>query len=262
VLSGTEDRSRIRLSWATLASALLHLLFLTLIFYAARLIFTNAGAKEKMSQTTVITIEQRRPIVTLPTPQPHRVVKQIQHPVAAPPAAITPRHEIARQVAKAASQPPPPHHHPTVASQVALDEAGYAKEVATLNKGDDPHAIPTIDPSTRGSSMKSYAFNPGQSNDGSDHGNGIITPTQSWHDHGMDCYYGRYEYTYPDGAEEDGNIAWPFCYPPDSDPFKGPPHLMPFPDPLPGYSLPPGTELPPLEKQFYQQWAASSGAGN
>jgi hypothetical protein len=261
VLSGAEDRSRARLSWATLASALFHLLFLTLIFYAARTLFTNAGAKEHTSQTTIVTISKQPPI-TPPSPVPHRVVKQVVHPVTAPPAAVTPRHEIARQVAKAPSQPPPPRHHPTAVSQIVQDQAAYAKEVAQLNKGNDPHAIPTIDPSMRGSSTKSYAFNPGQSNDGEDHGNGIITPTQSWHDHGMDCYYGRYEYTYPDGAEEQGNIAWPFCYPPDSDPFKGPPHLMPFPDPLPGYSLPPGTDLPPLEKSFYQQWAASVGAGN
>ena len=31
---------------------------------------------------------------------------------------------------------------------------------------------------------------------------------------GEDCYYGRYEYTYPDGARESGNISWPFCYDP------------------------------------------------
>lgn len=125
-----------------------------------------------------------------------------------------------------------------------------------LTKSDDPHAIPTIDPASQGSTMKTYQFQIPASMRGDEHGNGLITPTASWHDRGLNCYYGRYEYTYPDGAEESGSIAWPFCYDPGADPFKEPPHPMPFPPPPVGYVLPAGTDLPPIEKDFYERWAA------
>ena len=141
---------------------------------------------------------------------------------------------------------------------LARDEAGYAKEVAQLNRQNDPHSIPTIDPSARESSSKSYQFAIPSSARGDEHGNGIITPTRSWRDGNLDCYYGRYEYTYGDGAMEEGNIAWPFCYDPDDDPFKLPPHPIPFPLPLPGFRLPADADLPPLEKTEYQRWAAAN----
>ncbi len=131
-------------------------------------------------------------------------------------------------MAKTATSPEPPRRF-SAPSNIERDTAGYAKEVAKLNALDDPHAIPTIDPATRGSTTKSYAFNIPSSLRGSDEGNGIITPTRAWHENGRDCYYGRYEFTYPDGAMESGDIVWPFCYDPLSDPFKEPPHPIPVP---------------------------------
>ena len=47
---------------------------------------------------------------------------------------------------------------------------------------------------------------------------------------------------------ESGDIEWPFCYDPGSDPFKESPHQIPFPLPLPGYRLPADAQLPPIEK--------------
>ena len=38
------------------------------------------------------------------------------------------------------------------------------------------------------------------------------------------------------------------------------PHPIPFPLPLPGYKLPPDTQLPPIEKSVYQQWAGETPA--
>jgi hypothetical protein len=114
------------------------------------------------------------------------------------------------------------------------------------------------DPASAESSSKSYSFDASHSNRGDAHGNGIITPMRSWQERGLDCCYARYEYTYAGGASEEGTIPWPVCFDPVSDPFHEPPHPMPFPLPQAGYSLPPGSELPPLEKQVYDEWAASN----
>lgn len=251
MISGPLDRRRRALFFSTLASAALHLTFLTLLFYAVAHVFISRGAREVVSQATIATI--RRPPPPTPTPRPKRVVRHVRQRESAP--AATPFHELAKEIANAPAQPSPLPRRPTQHTPIQRDVAGFAKEVAQLNKQDDPHAIPTIDPSSRGSTTKSYQFDVASLNHGDEHGNGIITPTQSWRASGQDCYYGRYEFTYPDGAMESGDIVWPFCYSPGSDPFKLPPHPMPFPLPLPGYKLPADTQLPPLEKQVYEEWA-------
>jgi hypothetical protein len=255
LISGPLDRRRRALFFSTLASAAFHLIFLAALFYAVAHVFIARGAREVVSQATIATIRRPPP----PTPKPTPPHKHITHPVharqSAPAAA--PYHELAKQIANAPPQPPPPRHRPTLQTRIERDANGYANEVAQLNKQDDPHSIPTIDPSSRGSSTKSYSFDVASLNSGDEHGNGIITPTQSWHAQGEDCYYGRYEFTYPDGAMETGNIVWPFCYDPGSDPFKLPPHPMPFPLPLPGFKLPADTQLPPIEKQVYDEWAGN-----
>ncbi len=254
MISGRLDRRRRALLWSTIASATLHVVFLTLLLYAAARIFVPQGTKEVVSETHLLTVEKVRP-----TPEPEHHARKA-HQQKAPPAR-TPRYELAKNVTTPATpQPPrPPVVHSTPSS-LARDEAGFAKEVAQLNRQNDPHALPTIDPSSRESSSKTYQFAIPSSARGSEHGNGIITPTRSWHDGSLDCYYGRYEYTYPDGAMEDGNIAWPFCYDADDDPFKLPPHPIPFPLPLPGFKLPAGADLPPLEKAEYRRWAAANKA--
>lgn len=257
MISGKLDRRRRALFWSTIASAALHLIVLTTLFYAiAR--FIPRGEKEVVAQTNVVTIKKE----AIPTPMPTRAPphpRPVRQHASAP--AITPRREIAKETSAPAS-PQPVRHTPRLPSRIQRDEAGYAREVAALNAQNDPHAIPTIDPASRESYTKSYAFDVPSSLRGEEHGNGIITPTQSWHEEGNDCYYGRYEFTYPDGATESGNIVWPFCYDPGSDPFKQPPHPIPFPLPLAGFKLPPDTELPPIEKSVYQEWATSSGAAS
>jgi hypothetical protein len=140
--------------------------------------------------------------------------------------------------------------------RLAADQSHFGQEVAALNKGNDVHVTPTIAPGGGGSSMKSYAFSPPGGGEGSRYGNGVITPTRHWvADDGRNCYYGRYELEYSDGASEDGEIPWPFCYAPSADPFLLPPHPIPFPLPLAGYVLPPGTELTPIERDVYDHWS-------
>jgi hypothetical protein len=175
-----------------------------------------------------------------------------------PPTAAAPQHhELAKETPHAPPQPPA-RPHTVAVTPLQRDQENFAKEVAQLNKSDDPHAIPTIDPASAGESTKSYRFDFSRGASGDEHGDGVITPLQSWHDRGLDCYYARYEYTYPSGETEDGEIVWPICYTPDEDPFPHGRHRIPFPLPEPGYKLPAGTDLPPLEKYFYDAW--TSGA--
>ncbi|HVN69261.1 MAG TPA: hypothetical protein VMU38_06415 [Candidatus Binatia bacterium] len=252
MISGILDRRRRALFWSTIASAAFHITFLTLLFYAVARIFVPRGTPEVVMQRTVVTIQTAAPS----TPAPQRISHPIHQHESSP--ATTPRHELVKEVVAQAS-PEPPLHRVVVPSRLERDEAGFAKEVAQLNAQNDPHAIPTIDPASRESTSKTYAFQIPSSLRGQTDGNGIITPVQSWHDAGRDCYYGRYEYTYPDGATESGNIVWPFCFEPGSDPFKQPPHPIPFPLPPIGFRLPSDASLPPIEKNVYEQWAGSNG---
>ena len=156
----------------------------------------------------------------------------------------------------------PARRSPPVPSRFERDEAGFAREVAQLNERNDPNAIPTIDPASRESTTKTYAFTIPSSSGGYEHGNGFITPVQSWHEDGRDCYYGHYEYMYPDGATESANIVWPFCFDPGADPFKEPPHPIPFPLPPVGFKLPADAQMPPKEKEVYELWASTNAPGS
>lgn len=254
MISGRLDRRRRVLAWSTLVSAAIHLIVLTLIFYAvARLFVPRGEKKETVAETTAISMTRQ----ATPRPAPARPIRHVRQRESSP--AHAQRHELAREVAFKA--PPEPARRPTMPTQIERDRAGFAKEVAQLNAQNDVHAIPTIDPGARESLSKSYAMDVPSSLRGEEHGNGIITPVKNWRDHGQDCYYGRYEYTYPSGATETGSIVWPFCYDPGSDPFKQPPHQIPFPLPLAGFRLASDTDLPPIEKDVYDQWAAANGGG-
>jgi hypothetical protein len=252
MISGKLDRRRRAFALSTVASAAIHLVVLTLLFAAVARLFVMRGEKELVSQTTLATIKKE--VLNTPAPPPRRVRPVRQHQSAP---ATTPRREIVKETKLPA--PPEVHHAPVAPSKIERDEAGFAREVAQLNEQNDPHAIPTIDPASRESPTKTYAFDVPSSLRGDEHGNGIITPTRSWQQGGLDCYYGRYEFTYPDGAVESGDIVWPFCFDPADDPFKQPPHPIPFPLPVVGFKLPPDAQMPPIEKQVYQQWATATG---
>ncbi len=186
--------------------------------------------------------------------RPHRTVKRHE----SAPAKIEPPRARARSYTAPASPEPP--QRPTAPSSIERDTAGYAKEVAKLNALDDPHAIPTIDPASRGSTMKSYAFNVPSSLRSEDQGNGIITPTRSGTTMDKtattDATNLRIR-TAPRRAEISCGRSASI---PASDPFKLPPHPIPFPLPLPGWKLPSDEQMPPIEKSVYQQWAARKPA--
>lgn len=251
LISGKLEPRRRALFWSTIASAAIHLIALTLLFSAVTRVIVERGTRETLSQTKIVTIKKAAPA----TPAPLRPVHHLRQRPSPP--ATAPRHELVKEVVAHAS--PQPRRRIDVPSKIERDEAGYTREVAQLNAQNDPHAIPTIDPSARQSSSKSYAFQIPQSAHGDEHGNGIITPTRAWSDNGRNCYYARYEFTYPSGSTESGDIVWPLCFDPTADPFKEPPHPIPFPLPLVGFQLPLGVQLPPIEKQVWNEWAAANG---
>jgi hypothetical protein len=257
LISGPRERRRREMLGSTLVSVLVHLVVLALLFsFVKTLVMKPAGSSESVSETTTLALEHRM----RPKPRTQKKANPKHRPPAPPAAAAPAMHELARESPLAPPQPPPQHvsiPRTTSISTLQRDRGAFAAEVAQLNKGNDAHAIPTIDPGARASAVKSYGFEAG-AGQGEGHGNGIITPVQSWHQGGKDCYFARYEYTYASGAMEDGTIVWPICYDPASDPFHEPPHPMPFPPPPLGYVLPAGTDLPPLEKEEYQAYEGSA----
>ena len=74
-------------------------------------------------------------------------------------------------------------------------------------------------------------------------GEGIYYPIRGWRAGSLDYYYVAYEYTYPDGRIESGNVPWPIHFAPDIDPFvSADPALLErtrLPAPPPGF-VPPG----------------------
>jgi hypothetical protein len=232
------------------------------LHYAPILWGTKRGAKETVHSTQFLSLD-KRPVATpqppsLKPPTPKTVVEpqpKVQPVVAqVPPAAAPPKVELSREDKHAPPQPSAPPKPTTLQSRIDSDSHNFANTVAKLNAQNGAHAIPTIDPATQGGSNKSYGFRAPEGRGSENEGYGLITATRSWRERGADCYYGRYELTNPDGSEESGDIVWPFCYDPGSDPFKEHRRDIPFPFPVAGFRLPPGTDLPPYEKTIYEMW--------
>jgi hypothetical protein len=258
MISGTRDRRRRVLAWSVFISIVLNVAILsTILHYAPILWGTKRGAVETVRATQFLSLEKKPvatpapPTVQQPVPKAAVVPKVV---VQLPPAAAPPHHELSRDDQNAPPQPPAPTRPTTLQSRIDADSRGFSNTVARLNAQNGAHAIPTIDPATQGGPSKTYGFRAPAGMGGASAGNGIITPSESWHDRGEDCYYARYEYTYPDGAQESGNIVWPVCFNPGADPFKEGRHEMPFPQPIAGFRLPAGTDLPPIEKRIYAEW--------
>jgi hypothetical protein len=255
MISGPLDRRWRRLAWSAIVAIVFNVLLLAELLHSATLLWgSKRGAAEIVHSKQLLTLEVR-PETTPQPPAAQPKVQKIQQVAQAQIAAPPPLHELSREKPDASPQPPAPPKPSTLESRISRDERDFASTVAKLNAANDPHAIATMDPATKGGSNKSYSFRvPGGHS--STEGYGIITPSQSWHERGANCYYAHYEYTYPDGAEETGNIVWPVCYDPGADPFKEGRREMPFPLPIAGYRLPAGTDLPPIEKDVYSRWIA------
>ena len=231
----------------------MHAVLLTLLFWAVAHTFIPRGAKETVTATTTITIQRPPPATPAPTPPRHRARVVVRHE-AAP--ARAPLREAGEN--RPDSSPSLPRHPSTIPSKIERDQAGFAKEVAQLNKQNDPHAIPTIDPGSQESATKSYAFTVPSSLRGSERGNGIITPTQRWRDNGLNCYYGALRVHVSrrlDGraARSSGRSATIRA----TDPFAQPPHADAVPVPASRIQAAPGhATAAAWRKSVYEDWLA------
>jgi hypothetical protein len=269
---GEVWRERAVMTWAVLGSTPFSILMWLLLSWVLitrpdvlmKLLTTPRPTPELIESTSIVRMEHRPvPIPQHPIAQPQPVQRRQAQPATKAPnrAEPTPESrpaEIARLVPNAPPQPTPAR---TVQKQASLSEmlaqqqAAFAKEAAQINAGNRaPISVATIDPNQEPVAHESYHMNfsgvPGFPN----RGDGIITPQQSWRENGLDCYYGRYWYEYPDGHTESDTLPWAFCYPPRQDPFRLGIRRIPLPMPRPGYRLPAGTALTPIEKEAYDYW--------
>lgn len=247
-----------RLTLALLASALLNLLLIPLalwLFGGRPYVFVPAMQREQfVVSSSSIRIEKKtvpQPKTqshTLPVPNEQHRAQPARHSAAQP-------HELSHAVAQAPPQPPRAEHRTTLAETLAQQERNFAHEAQSIHANNHPFSIATIDPNQHSASQHPFQMNvPGSLH--ASHGEGFLHPLKSWKDRGLNCYYGRYTWYYPGGGSEDADIPWAFCYAPQRDPIAAGKQQFPFPLPLPGYRLPAGTVLQPIEKETYDQWLA------
>jgi outer membrane biosynthesis protein TonB len=196
--------------------------------------------------------QQVQPKRPQPQPQPTAPRRTVPTPEAKPT-------EIARIVPSAPPQPrsaPKRTQQASLAEQLAQQEVAFQREAQQLNAQNAPLSVATIDPNQRASAVKQFHINFSGDSELQDRGEGVMMPLRSWTDNGLHCYYGRYYWQYPTGGTEVANVPWPFCFTPRDDPFPRGVRQFPFPLPLPGYRVPPGTYLYPIEKEVYEAWLA------
>jgi hypothetical protein len=148
----------------------------------------------------------------------------------------------------------------SLAEQLAQQQVAFQHEADQLNAQSTALAIATIDPNQAGNAHQPFQMEvsglPGEPR----RGEGTIDPTRQWFEGGLDCYYAQYMYHYPDGHTEDGQIPWQMCFPRRSDPFLRGRHSMPMPLPMPGYRLPAGVALTPLEQETYDYYLSQQNS--
>jgi hypothetical protein len=205
------------------------------------------------------------PVQPQPNPQPVVAQKsQQEQPKRAQREAATPQPkaqptEIARIVPSAPPQPksaPKKQNQGSLAEQLAQQQVAFQREAQQLNSQHAPLSVATIDPAQREAAIKQYPMNFSGNQELAGKGEGFVLPLQRWIDHGYHCYYVQYQWLYPTGGTEIGNVPWPFCYPPNNDLIARGLRRIPFQPPPPGYQLPAGTYLYPIEKDVYEAWLA------
>ena len=204
------------------------------------------------------TVPQPHSEVAQPRPQQPQPEREAVRPRAEQPRPQARPTEIARIVERATPQPTLQKRSQTTNLQSELQEQQqqFEREAQQLNAARAPLSIATVEPGRAPSADHPYKVDlPGMESQKT--GNGVLDPIRSWRDGGLDCYYGRYTWVYAGGGTESAIIPWPFCYRPERDPIVAGVRRIPFPLPMAGYRLPPGTVLDPIEKEIYEQWLAS-----
>jgi hypothetical protein len=268
-----DERSNDRavLAWSLVVSGAINLAiwFLVIWFGGLNEILMRAISpqQEAVMSSSVIHLDKDVPVPeqahTQPQPQPQKPAKprpqqqpqkSVRHDVPKPkPQPV----ELAKIVPNAPPEPPQTkaqQQQAALSAQLAQQEVEFEREAQALHDHSAPISVATIDPNRRQSSTRSYQMNFSRISQATGPGNGIFTPLQQWSDRGMNCYYGRYDWTYPDGSTEGANIPWGFCYSPSEDPVARGIREFPFPVPMAGYRLPVGTVLAPVEQHVYDAW--------
>lgn len=264
-----QRNERAALVLSAVASALVNLAvwILTVWLYGIQLHVPLPSPKERVFQvsSTSIRIERRTvpqvaPPQSVPAASSHAVQPQRQAPPKsriAPPQPKPRPTELARVTTRGTPVPRADRSKKAPASlseQLAQQEQAFAREAQALNASRAPLSAATEDPHAHAAAEHPFTINVPGMQVARGPGSGILEPLRLWHDHGYNCYYGRYTWTYPGGGTESANIPWPFCYAPERDPLALGIREIPFPLPPPGYRIPPGTELNPIEKEIYERW--------
>ena len=280
MITEADDRQernddRTTLVWSLLVSGFANLMLWMLIAWGVALrmqaiqtrqerpeeTFMVASSSVRIAQHSHPEPQQREPSPLDAQKSQQRQPKSAQREAATPQPKAQPT-EIARIVPSAAPQPssaPRKQKQGSLAEQLAQQQVAFQRETQQLNAQHAPLSVATIDPAQRESATKTYKMNFSGSEELSGKGEGYLIPLQRWLDHGYHCYYGRYTWLYPTGGSEIGDIPWPFCFSPNSDPIARGIRQFPFPLPPPGYRLPAGTYLYPIEKDVYDAWLARQG---
>lgn len=263
--------------WAMLVSGFVNLLAAILISWGIsqrmQAIQTVQERPEEtfMVASSSINIARRsHPVPQQRDPSPRDAQKsQQQQPKRAQREAATPQPtaeptEIARIVPRAPPQPrsaPKKQNQGSLAEELAQQQVAFQHEAQQLNAQHAPLSVATIDPAQRESASKQYRINFSGNRELEGMGEGYLIPLQRWiGENGSHWYYGQYYWIYPTGGTEVANIPWPFCFTPASDPIVRGIRQFPFPLPRPGYQLPAGTYLYPIEKDVYSAWLTHPGA--
>jgi hypothetical protein len=272
-----QERSddRTTLLWSALVSGFVNLMLWMLIAWGVALrmqaIQVAQERPEEMfmvASSSIHIAQHSHPVPHQENPSPVAAQKsqqhqpqKVEHEAATPQPSAEPT-ELAHIVPKAPAQPrpaPKKQNQGSLAEQLAQQQVAFQHEAQQINAHNAPLSIATIDPAQRESSNKQYRMNFSGNQELAGKGEGYLIPLQRWIDNGLHCYYGQYYWLYPTGGTEVANIPWPFCFTPGNDPIARGIRQFPFPLPMPGYQLPAGTYLYPIEKDVYQAWLAQHG---
>lgn len=263
-LENAKDERAAR-AWSIGASIVLNVLVWSLVSWRVLVHLTSIGA-QKPEQTLIVTASQLRVEQPARQPEPQRHAApppRSQAPVRAqikePPRPQTAPKELAHIQAHAPPQPvdaPRRLQAASLAEQLAQQQVAFQNEARELNANRSATSVATADPNAHDTTGSQFhaSFSGTAVLEGK--GDGYLEPLKWWKYNGQNCYYGKYYWTYPTGGMEIAIIPWAFCFDPREDPIAHGIHEFPFPLPLPGYHLPAGTQLAPIEKDVYEDWLA------
>ena len=154
-----------------------------------------------------------------------------------------------REPAAPAQQPVRPSKPRLTEEQIAALESQFSKTIQQQRAMSQAlTAVPSAEPET----MKRYAFQFQGRQGALRRGEGWLSSLSEFRcgpGGSMLCHYLHYEYVWPDGTYESGDVPWPVGYPRNADPWDPPPARpiqLPLPPPMPGWQL--TRDIPPQNR--------------